>query len=164
MLHWSKTRGTPQHNASTHESLSCADKRPTTAASGRKKYTSICSTTIICTSIILPLLSLHLRRVWMIRNRYHGTYVNTSYTCQYRLGVDMNTEPFFIIPDEVVHDVKSQATKVWGDHSFRWIQPRCSSMTMTHASDRTATQRRWCSHPPILSLLPTLSRCSMLIS
>ena len=52
---------------------------------GRKqqeKVSSICINSI--TNIILPLLSLYLRRVWMIRNRYHGTYVNTSCTCQYR--------------------------------------------------------------------------------
>ena len=39
--------------------------------------------------------------------------------CNNRLGVDMNTEPFFIIPDTAVHDVKIQATKVRRDHSFR---------------------------------------------
>ena len=39
MLHWSKTGGTarPQHNVSTHESLSGANKRTTTAASRYKK-------------------------------------------------------------------------------------------------------------------------------
>ena len=38
----SKTRGTRQHNPSTHESLSCAKKRTTTAASSRKKqYQSV---------------------------------------------------------------------------------------------------------------------------
>ena len=81
-----------------------------------------------------------------------------AYTCtnidkyNNRLGVDMNTEHFLIIPDKAVHDVENQATQVWRDHSFRWIQSRCSSMTMTHASDRTATPwRRWCSHPPTLS-------------
>ena len=31
MLHWSKTRGGPQHDASTHESPSGANKRTTTA-------------------------------------------------------------------------------------------------------------------------------------
>ena len=39
---WSKTRGTPQHNPSTHEALSFANKRTTTAASSRKKqYQSV---------------------------------------------------------------------------------------------------------------------------
>ena len=77
----------------------------------------------------------------------------------------MNTERVLIIPDEVVHDVKNQATKVWRDHSFRWIQPRCCSMTMTHASDRTATQRRrWCSHPPVLSLRCHAAAACMLVS
>ena len=49
-----------------------------------KASIGINSTSIICTSINLPLLSLYLRRVWMIRNRYHGTYVNTACTCKYR--------------------------------------------------------------------------------
>ena len=35
----------------------------------------ICSTTIICRSIILPLLSLYLRRVWMIHNGYMRKHV-----------------------------------------------------------------------------------------
>ena len=39
--------------------------------------------------------------------------------CNSRLGVGMNTEPVLIIPDQVVHDVKNQATKVRRDHSFR---------------------------------------------
>jgi len=37
MLHWSKTRGRPQHDESTHESPPCANTRTTTAASSRKK-------------------------------------------------------------------------------------------------------------------------------
>ena len=42
MIHWTKTRGTPERNPSTHESLSCANKRTTTAASSRRKqYQSV---------------------------------------------------------------------------------------------------------------------------
>ena len=45
----------------------------------------------------------------MIRNRYirkHAVHVCINIEkCNYRLGVDMNTEAFLIIPDKVVRDV-----------------------------------------------------------
>ena len=99
---------------------------------------------------------------WYVTGPYVRTRTNIE-KCNNRLGIDMNTEPFLIVPDEVVHDVKNQATKVRRDHSFRWIQPRCSSLTMTHASDRTATLRRWCSHPRILSLRCHAAAVCMLV-
>ena len=59
----------------------------------------------------------------MIRNRYmrqHVVHVPISRNqCNDRLGVEMNTEQFIIIPDNAVHDVRNQATKVRRDHSFR---------------------------------------------
>ena len=84
MLHWIKTRGKPQHNASTHESVLCKQ----TYYYGSKQQQAavpICGTTIlysgVCTSIILPLLWLYLRRLWMIRDGYmrqHVVHVPTS--------------------------------------------------------------------------------------
>ena len=82
----------------------------------QQEVAPICSATIICTSIILPRLSLYLRRVWMIRNKYF-VHTKTRRTrtkfpkCNIRLGVDMNTEPVLIMPDKVVHDATNQATK-----------------------------------------------------
>ena len=48
-----------------HESLLCVNKRNSTASSSRKKqYQTVTPLDyIMCTSIILPLLSLYLRRV-----------------------------------------------------------------------------------------------------
>ena len=65
-----KQEDRPQHNANTSDSLPCANNRITTGSKQHEEVAPICSTTIVCTSILLPLLSLYLRRVWMIRNRY----------------------------------------------------------------------------------------------
>ena len=75
MLHWSKTRGTPQHNPNTHEPPSCANKRTTTAASSRKKqYQSVVPLLYVRVSYC-PCRRCILRRVWMIRNGYMRKHV-----------------------------------------------------------------------------------------
>ena len=159
MLHRSKIRGTTQHNASTHGSLSCADNRTTTAASSRKKE----HLSVLIVPLYIRVSYCRCCRCICVGYEWYvtGTMLHTSTRCSRaniekcnnRLDVGKNTEPVLIIPDQVVHDVKNQATKVRRDNSFRWIQPRCCSMTMTYASDRTAAQRRrWCSHPQVLSL------------
>ena len=76
MLHWSKTRGTPQHNPSTHESLSCANKRTTTAASSRKKqYLFVAPLHHVYEYHTVAAPSLYVRRVWMIRIGYMRKHV-----------------------------------------------------------------------------------------
>ena len=152
MLNWSKTRGAPQHNASTHESVLC--EQTYHGSKQQEKGASICST-IIWTCIILPLLPLYLRRVWTIRNRYHGTYVNTSYTCQYRemqqsfgRGHEYRTFPYNSGRSGTLCEKSSYESSA---RPFVSLNSRCGSMTMTREWDRTATLRRWwCSHPPIL--------------
>ena len=150
MLHWIKTGGTPQHNASTHESLSCANKRTTTAASSRKKWhlSVIVPPCYVRVSYCRCCRCICVGYEWYVT----GTMLHTSTRCSRaniekcnnRLDVGKNTEPVLIIPDQVVHDVKNQATKVRRDNSFRWIQPRCCSMTMTYASDGCWHEYRTC--------------------
>ena len=84
MLHWSKTRGTTQHNPSTHESV-LGKQTYYYGSKQQQAAVPICGTTIlysgVCTSIILPLLWLYLRRLWMIRDGYmrqHVVHVPTS--------------------------------------------------------------------------------------
>ena len=82
--------------------------------------------------------------------------------CNNRLGVDMNTETFLIIPDKVVHDEKNQATKDRRHHSFRWIPdaavwpwPANQTVLLHNGGDDAATLR-YCPDAATLLLLVCL--------
>ena len=174
MLHRSKIRGTTQHNASTHGSLSCADNRTTTAASSRKKE----HLSVLIVPLYIRVSYCRCCRCICVGYEWYvtGTMVHTwtrraranIEKCNNRLDVDMNTEPVFIIPDEVVHYVKNQATKVRRDHSFRWIQPRCwawpwptHQTARLHNGDDAATLR-YCSYAGPLLLYWYCCCCCMI--
>ena len=79
ILHWSKTRGTPQHNPSTHNSLSCANKRTTTAARSRKKrYQSVVPLLYVGVSYCRCCRCIYVGYEWYVT----GRCLNTLYTRQ----------------------------------------------------------------------------------
>ena len=87
---------------------------------------------------------------WKIRRDYVTRRTPTNIEkCNNRLGVDTNTEPVFIIPDRVVHDVKNQATKVretirfveYSPDAAAWPWPTHPTALLHHGGDDAATLR-----------------------
>ena len=79
MLHWSKTRGTPQHNPSTHESLSCAKRTYYCGSNQQEEAAPICSTTILYVRVSYCRCC---RCIYVGYESVTGTCVNVLYTCQ----------------------------------------------------------------------------------
>ena len=103
MLHWSKTRGTPQHNPSTHESLSCAKRTYYCGSNQQEEAAPICSTTILYVrvSYCRCCRCTYVGHEWSVTGTC-CTRANVK-KCNNRLDVDMNTEPFLIIPVSYTH-------------------------------------------------------------
>ena len=77
-LHNASLKQDQRYTTAQREHTRASVLRKQTCYYGSKQHENavpICSTTIKCTSIVLPLLSLYLRRVWMVRNGYMREHV-----------------------------------------------------------------------------------------